>query len=148
MKKINKILFSSLLLFFSSYSIVHAHPGKTAADGCHYCRTNCAKWGEVEGARHCHDGGNSESNNPSGLTDKEEQEILDYLNSPKGKTKGNDVMDEFLKSRVSPRPTSLKSNESIDKSQEDLFRNNILFSWLAVGGLGFGVFQWLKNKGN
>jgi hypothetical protein len=31
-----------------------AHPGRTAADGCHYCRTNCASWGEVEGARHCH----------------------------------------------------------------------------------------------
>lgn len=31
-----------------------AHPGRTAADGCHYCRTNCARWGEVEGARHCH----------------------------------------------------------------------------------------------
>ncbi len=33
---------------------VFAHPGNTASDGCHYCRTNCAKWGEVEGARHCH----------------------------------------------------------------------------------------------
>ena len=31
-----------------------AHPGRTAADGCHYCRTNCDKWGEVAGARHCH----------------------------------------------------------------------------------------------
>ena len=31
-----------------------AHPGRTASDGCHYCRTNCAKWGEREGARHCH----------------------------------------------------------------------------------------------
>ena len=31
-----------------------SHPGRTAADGCHYCRTNCAKWGEVAGARHCH----------------------------------------------------------------------------------------------
>ena len=31
-----------------------AHPGRTAADGCHYCRTNCAKWGETTGARHCH----------------------------------------------------------------------------------------------
>ena len=31
-----------------------AHPGGLAADGCHYCRTNCAKWGEVEGERHCH----------------------------------------------------------------------------------------------
>ena len=31
-----------------------AHPGRTAADGCHYCRTNCDEWGEVAGARHCH----------------------------------------------------------------------------------------------
>ena len=31
-----------------------AHPGGLAADGCHYCRTNCATWGEVEGERHCH----------------------------------------------------------------------------------------------
>lgn len=31
-----------------------AHPGGTAADGCHYCRTNCSRWGEVQGARHCH----------------------------------------------------------------------------------------------
>ena len=33
---------------------VWAHPGGLAADGCHYCRTNCPKWGEVEGERHCH----------------------------------------------------------------------------------------------
>ncbi len=31
-----------------------AHPGRTASDGYHYCRTNCLKWGEVSGARHCH----------------------------------------------------------------------------------------------
>lgn len=34
-----------------------AHPGRTASDGCHYCRTNCDKWGEAQGARHCHGGG-------------------------------------------------------------------------------------------
>lgn len=33
-----------------------AHPGGLADDGCHYCRTNCDEWGEVEGARHCHGG--------------------------------------------------------------------------------------------
>ena len=32
-----------------------AHPGRTAADGCHYCRTNCDKWGELAGDRHCHE---------------------------------------------------------------------------------------------
>jgi len=33
-----------------------AHPGRTAADGCHYCRTNCDSWGVEWDARHC-DGG-------------------------------------------------------------------------------------------
>lgn len=31
-----------------------AHPGGLASDGCHYCRTNCAAWGETYGTRHCH----------------------------------------------------------------------------------------------
>lgn len=33
---------------------VQAHPGRTASDGCHYCRTNCDYWGVPAGQRHCH----------------------------------------------------------------------------------------------
>lgn len=54
------IVFISTLFLFTTFTSISAHPGKTAADGCHYCRTNCAKWGEVEGARHCHGGGSVE----------------------------------------------------------------------------------------
>ena len=42
---------------------VKAHPGKTNADGCHYCRTNCAKWGLSDGEYHCHNGENQNSSN-------------------------------------------------------------------------------------
>lgn len=35
---------------------VHAHSGNTAADGCHYCWTNCDRYGVVYGERHCHNG--------------------------------------------------------------------------------------------
>ena len=45
---------SLALVMALTASSAFAHPGRTAADGCHYCRTNCAKWGEVAGARHCH----------------------------------------------------------------------------------------------
>lgn len=45
--------FLALLLLAQT---VNAHPGNTAADGCHYCRTNCDKWGESWGERHCHGG--------------------------------------------------------------------------------------------
>ena len=56
MKK-SLLLFS--ILFFFVVSPVEAHPGNTAADGCHYCRTNCDKWGVPWGERHCHGGGSA-----------------------------------------------------------------------------------------
>jgi micrococcal nuclease len=45
--------FCAVFLFSSP---VLAHPGKTASDGCHYCRTNCDKWGVLWNQRHCHGG--------------------------------------------------------------------------------------------
>ena len=33
-----------------------AHPGRTASDGCHYCRTNCDSWGVPWDELHCHRG--------------------------------------------------------------------------------------------
>ena len=36
-----------------------AHPGRTAADDCHYCRTNCDRWNVEADERHCHGGGTS-----------------------------------------------------------------------------------------
>ena len=56
MKK-SLLLFSLLFLFVASP--IEAHPGNTAADGCHYCRTNCDKWGVPWGERHCHGGGSA-----------------------------------------------------------------------------------------
>ncbi len=43
-----------ILLLLLPLSSSLAHPGNTAADGCHYCRTNCEKWGVPYGERHCH----------------------------------------------------------------------------------------------
>lgn len=52
MNKVSKAIIGSLLLLAPFF--VSAHPGNTAADGCHYCRTNCDKWGVAWNERHCH----------------------------------------------------------------------------------------------
>ena len=49
------VLLTVLLSSVLTASLSLAHPGGRAADGCHFCRTNCDKWGEVAGARHCHE---------------------------------------------------------------------------------------------
>ena len=38
-----------------------AHPGRTASDGCHYCRTNCSRWNVPANQRHCHGGSSAPS---------------------------------------------------------------------------------------
>lgn len=52
-----RVLFFLLFLVATLPIGAFAHPGNTASDGCHYCRTNCASWGEIYGARHCHGSG-------------------------------------------------------------------------------------------
>jgi micrococcal nuclease len=55
MTKLTVFLFILFFLFVLP-SRIAAHPGRTAADGCHYCRTNCASWGVPANERHCHGG--------------------------------------------------------------------------------------------
>ncbi len=56
--KLKKAMFitSAFCAVFLFSSPALAHPGKTASDGCHYCRTNCDKWGVPWNQRHCHGG--------------------------------------------------------------------------------------------
>lgn len=48
-----RALWFFLFLIFLCTS-VNAHPGRTDANGCHTCRTNCAKYGLRDGEYHCH----------------------------------------------------------------------------------------------
>lgn len=54
MSRIFTLLLLPLFIFSAQ---IQAHPGRTAADGCHYCRTNCGQWGVASNKRHCHGGG-------------------------------------------------------------------------------------------
>jgi len=52
------ILLASGLIILSIFipSSILAHPGRTASDGCHYCRTNCDRWDVGWNVRYCHNG--------------------------------------------------------------------------------------------
>lgn len=57
-------------------TIVSAHPGNTAADGCHYCRTNCDYWDVPWNQRHCH---NSYASNNSETNDNNSSENYNWI---------------------------------------------------------------------
>lgn len=60
MKKMGKLV-SILIVALLMITPISAHPGRTDANGGHYCRTNCAKWGLKDGEYHYHNGGGSSS---------------------------------------------------------------------------------------
>lgn len=63
-KKIKRLIMIMIVALSPLY--VEAHPGRTDSNGCHTCRTNCAKWGLRYGQYHCH--GRKNSSNTSKTT--------------------------------------------------------------------------------
>jgi hypothetical protein len=70
MLSMKKAAFTALvvitLLYFGAVGIAEAHPGRTDANGCHTCRTNCSSWGLSDGEYHCHGGGSSSGGSTGG----------------------------------------------------------------------------------
>ncbi len=60
-KKIKGLIIVMIVILSPLY--VEAHPGRTDSNGCHTCRTNCAKWGLSYGQYHCHGKTNSSNSN-------------------------------------------------------------------------------------
>ena len=58
-----RILLLIAVVTFLMFGAVTAasHPGRTASDGCHYCRINCTRWNVPANERHCHGGSSSGS---------------------------------------------------------------------------------------
>ena len=47
-------LMLSLFMVLLFPPLIFAHPGRTDSNGCHVCRSNCAKWDVEKGVKHCH----------------------------------------------------------------------------------------------
>ena len=81
--QMNKKIFSLLILLIGFFQIAYSHPGRTAADGCHYCRTNCDQWGVEWNVRHCHNRHTLEAS-------------LVELRLPREVCNANEIEDEIL----------------------------------------------------
>lgn len=67
-RKIKGLIMIIIVILSPLY--VEAHPGRTDSNGCHTCRTNCAKWGLSYGQYHCHGKTNSSTSTSSSNTNK------------------------------------------------------------------------------
>lgn len=118
----------SSVLFFAPHRS-SAHPGRTASDGCHYCRTNCDSWGVEWNERHCHGGTDSQ---PQSLPPQPPDSNLELPASPSPV------------SAVTVTPTQIFSKQSQPVSENR--SNNVVGSLMIVGGSGLALGYWIAHR--
>lgn len=77
MKKFVFVLIINILFI----SCVYAHPGRTDANGCHTCKTNCEKWGYEYGTTHCHNSSTSDQNTANNSSNEKNNSTNTYIKS-------------------------------------------------------------------
>lgn len=120
------IVLAGLLISIPAF----AHPGNTAADGCHYCRTNCDYWGVPWNERHCH---NSYTPEPAPSPSPKYVPPTQNTNQSSGIVAGEeDAIPKITRlSRSTLKPPKLSGQSTItvygtDFSREDIFKLNSL----------------------
>ena len=133
MKKYIGIIFLGIIMVIMPVTVL-AHPGGLDSSGCHYCRTNCAKWGLDTNEYHCHNntnntytnskgevydksgskisGGNTSNNNS---TEKEENVDNNIINQEKP---SNDSTGNFNNTTSNTKPENSTTKPSTSKPAE------------------------------
>lgn len=119
----------------------HAHPGNTAADGAHYCWTNCEYWGETYGERHFHSGG--------GAVYEEEEYVPDEPD-PGSVDRELEALHEYERENPSssPSPTTKQVNLNTSNASESSGDDGTSdFAWWILGGIaGITVISYAIDQ--
>lgn len=110
MKKYIGIIFISIVMVIMPVTVL-AHPGGLDSSGCHYCRTNCAKWGLDTNEYHCHNNTNNTYTNSKGeVYDKSGSKISGGNTSNNNSTEKEESVDNNTTNQEKP------SNDSTGNS--------------------------------
>ncbi len=114
MKRINTFIFLVMILFCVMPSLALAHPGRTDDSGCHYCRTNCTKWGLADNEYHCHNG--NTYTNSSGQVFNADGSLKSDASSNKPKTTTKATTVKVTAVRTTTTKKNAKSDDNTLKS--------------------------------
>jgi len=96
MKKYIGIIFIGIIMVIMPVTVL-AHPGGLDSSGCHYCRTNCGKWGLDTNEYHCHNNTNNTYTNSKGeVYDKSGSKISGGNTSNNNSTEKEENVDNNI----------------------------------------------------
>ena len=105
---------------------VLGHPGGLDNKGCHYCRTNCSKWGLKQDEYHCHKG-NTYTNSKGDVYNKDGTKINNDSSSNNTTTENEDKTNTETpveKPTNDNESTQEKPSNNNDTTTEDSMNNN------------------------
>lgn len=125
------IIVTALVCFLLPVEI-YAHPGRTASDGCHYCRTNCSSWGVAWNARHCHGGYIAPTVTTSPRTPDPTLKVSTPTPTPR----------PTLKPTTKPKTSS--PDVSVDSDTSSSTTEGVLVAVAVLGGYGYLLYKGRK----
>ncbi len=134
-QKIKRILIFIIIIagLFLIHNYSLAHPGNTASDGCHYCRTNCSSWGVAWDQRHCH---------RAKALPQPEPPVKSHLGDPEGYT---EPAPEYKIPEVKKEPPTSKYNSPY--TAEAPKESNGGSIWWLVIGIGLVIYwEWHSKE--
>lgn len=131
MKKKMKVVVAVVLFLIIIPIRVFAHPGRTDSNGCHYCRTNCGRWGLGNGEYHCH-GAASYSNTTTSVT-------------PTTTRITTTTQEKVTTTITRTNKVIVLSTDEKNETDED---ESGIGGLLITGALGFGVYSFIKKRKN
>ncbi|MDD2224701.1 MAG: hypothetical protein PHP97_00865 [Candidatus Shapirobacteria bacterium] len=154
-------LWTKILSIFFIFSLIllpkntFAHPGNTASDGCHYCRTNCDRWGVPWNERHCHGGTVVETVQPTStpiptaIPTKKPTLTPTPTNTPTPIITNTPTLEPTKTEEISPTPQPEILGETTIKTTEPTKNSDVILGFSFLGLIGFGVYKLfvkIKNK--
>ena len=143
------LFISFFIIFLLLTPPIFAHPGRTASDGCHYCRTNCDSWGVPWNERHCHNGSSAP------IQQAQPTQIPIEINTPTSTVTPYPTSTPILTNTPIPTntPTPVVDSQNITQevagtstSSNNSFGSAILGLLLLTGLIGGIYFKNKRNK--
>ncbi len=138
-QRLTLLLITLVFLLFFIPKNISAHPGRTASDGCHYCRTNCASWGEVQGARHCHGGYTAPATKPK--VEPTVKSTIAPTSTPRPSPSPSPTPDVFGKTDETTPTPEPQVEEASDASSA---LGSLVGGAILLGG-GYWGLKWLAR---
>ena len=102
-----------------------AHPGRTDANGCHYCRTNCEQYGLQQDEYHCHNKTSTSVMTESTIDSSSSSSVKTSSTTSTKKTTSTVKVKEIITANIVASSTIEPTGDNVINAEDGVSDNKI-----------------------